>query len=994
MISTKSKHWSSFKGAVLFGAPFLFALGILGASSTNAQVPAGMDVQQLTQQLQQGRTQANLPIQGLQPDMGTQVYAAVPPKIPAPPSRLEQILSARAGARLTQFGYDNLGRAQSIAITQTGAVQDDYLLGPGDQLIVSLRGQENNDFRATVDRNGQVLLPRLKPLSAMGRSLENFRQDLEAAVRRAYVATDVVASVASVRQVSVFVTGEVNNPGQHVLGGLSSVIDALALSGGVRKSGSLRNIHIQRAGRDQIVDLYDVLASSGSPPSLRLADGDRIVVPPLGATVAVTGLVRRPGIYELSSRASGMTVRTLVALAGGKEVRGRYRLNVQRISPDGQIKLVTIGDENQVIGDSEILRVELDANQPMAAATLSGGVSLAGQFAVGQSTKLSEILKAPGALGASPYTLFGIIVRKDQNTLLRTPVVFTPVAVLRGAEDMQLQSDDLVRPISVQESALLRYVVQTYLSRLSRAQNQLRNPTLNSSLTDLTRNEENFYGQEDFSAVPPDMQRSIILEIMDNPAPGSSEALLREQAYQQSLLTATGGVPNPTPAQMSQAKDAAKISSVTGIPLQAPTSSGQAIGLQAPTNPAATSSSSSSAVQAQTDSSVPSLTEKAPKPAANFQEQPTVVGEFASNQEVGTFGELSRQLEVDPLVLINFLIENRAQIDGAVRGPGAYLVGRNASLADLVQAAGGTLGWADESGVELLTTAVDVAGGKSQSQRMTLPLRQGTLANYIIRPHDQIQFRKVFTQSNIGTVTIQGEVRYAGTYSIRRGDRMSDLLLRAGGLTSTAYPSGAVFLRKSAAEVERQGYQRVADEIQSQLISGMARVGNDKINGEAFTAVQSFVTQLRSQRPLGRVAVSADPSLLAANPNQDIALEAGDTVFVPARPSTISVLGEVMQPGSISYRPGMTAEDYIKKAGGFAQFSNEDMMFIVEPDGSAHRAQTSWLSFSSEKIVPGSTIVVPRDIAPLYARQMVLDVTGIMSQLAVTIASLAVLAKQ
>jgi polysaccharide export outer membrane protein len=311
-----------------------------------------------------------------------------------------------------------------------------------------------------------------------------------------------------------------------------------------------------------------------------------------------------------------------------------------------------------------------------------------------------------------------------------------------------------------------------------------------------------------------------------------------------------------------------------------------------------------------------------------------------------------------------------------------------------VQAAGGTDSWADESGVEILTTVVDSNNGRAASQRQTLPLRQGTLVSYVVRPHDQLHFKKVFTETGIGSVTVQGEVRFAGSYPLTRGEHLSDVLMRAGGLTTTAYPQGTVFLRKSAAQVEQQGYSRAADEIQSQLVAGMARIGNDKIPGDAVTAIQSYITQLRTQQPLGRIAMNADPSLLAANPAQDPLLEPGDVVFIPQRPSTVAVLGEVMQPGSYSYRPGVSVDEYIKRAGGYAQFANDDLTFIVMPDGSARRLETSWLNFDVATLPPGSTIVVPRDLAPLFTRQVILDVTGIMSSFAVTIASLAILAKQ
>ena len=100
-------------------------------------------------------------------------------------------------------------------------MQDDYVLGPGDQVIVSLRGQENSEFRVNVDRNGQVSIPRLSPIGATGRTLGSFRQDVEAAVHRAYVATEAFVSIGNVRQISVFVSGEVDNPGQRLVSGLS-----------------------------------------------------------------------------------------------------------------------------------------------------------------------------------------------------------------------------------------------------------------------------------------------------------------------------------------------------------------------------------------------------------------------------------------------------------------------------------------------------------------------------------------------------------------------------------------------------------------------------------------------------------------------------------------------------------------------------------------------------------------------------------------------------
>jgi protein involved in polysaccharide export with SLBB domain len=992
----------------LFFVPTIVVALALALSPSWAQ-QSGLDVSQLGQQfqnIQQNRNStATATGQGQQPDFSVQTFVPAPRVLPLPASRLEQILSSRAGTKLEQFGYGELGSGRSVAIAQTGAVQDGYVLGPGDQIIVSLRGQENSEFRATVDRGGQVILPRIKPIAASGRSFGSFREDVEAAVHRAYVATDAAVSVATVRQISVMVSGEVNNPGARVLSGLSSVVDALLLSGGVRKTGSLRSIRIQRADHSYTVDLYSVLTSRGNAAQLHLADGDRILVPPLGRTVAVAGLVRQPGIYELPAGQSSLPVSTLLSLAGGQEVRGRYRLSVLRVLDNGQTGMEPLNGDKGVVRDSEILFAQLGADQVTGQATLSGGTGLAGRYSVQSGSRLSDVLRAPGALGMAPYTLFGIIVRRDSRTYLRVPIAFAPVAVLNARTDVALQSDDVIRVLSANEAQMLGFVTRAYLGKLAADQAAARNPVTaeadataaQAALTgapggtplpadtpalvklamdpnspanlakQAQKDSQNQFGMDDVSGAPADLQRADVIALMDMAEPGTIWAKQQNDAYFTKLNAPASAAAAATPQFATSGFGESQESIDPSNPQAQLLQNTQTAGTYA--RPA-------------TDTAT-----------ANFMEQPVGPGGFAGNREVHTFGELARQLNMDPLVLMNFLVDNRARIDGAVAGPGFYFVGPGAGLDDLVQAAGGAANWADQSGVDVMTTAVDQLTGRSATQRQTLPLRQGMLASYMVRPHDQFRFNRVYTDSGLGSVTVQGEVRSAGGYPITRGEHLSDLLARAGGLTPTAYPQGTVYLRKSAAAVERDGYIRAANEIQDQLLVGMTRVGNDKIPPETFAAMQTFITRLRAQKALGRVSFTADPSILAANPDRDPLLEAGDTIYIPQRPSTVSVLGEVMQPGTYGYQAGATLEDYIRKAGGYAQFADDGLTFVVMPDGTARKLDRSWLHFTVDKLPPGSAIVVPRDLTPIDTRQIILDVTGIMSSLAVSLASLAVISR-
>ena len=362
------------------------------------------DQLQKLQQLQQGMSSGNSTRQSVTPS-----ETILQPTGPLLTSRLEQILSQRAGVPLHQFGYDQLGVGRAVNLPQVGAIPDSYVLGPGDEIIVSLRGQENSEYRTVVNRDGQVVLPRLNPIPAAGRTFGQFRQDLLNAVHRAYVSTEGFVSVGQLRQISVLVSGEVGSPGVRILTGLSTPVDAILVSGGV-KNTVLRNVRILRAGRESLSTCTALLTGTARASSLALADGDRIVVPPLGRTAAVVGSGSSPGHLRACAGPSAIETRALLALAGGLEVRGKYRMSVLRVAADGRNQMIPLEGGEGAVGDSDILFVQPAASQTSSTATLSG-TRRSPEYATG-GTKLSELLRSPGALGEDPYTLFGVISRR------------------------------------------------------------------------------------------------------------------------------------------------------------------------------------------------------------------------------------------------------------------------------------------------------------------------------------------------------------------------------------------------------------------------------------------------------------------------------------------------------------------------------------------------------------------------------------------------------
>jgi polysaccharide biosynthesis/export protein len=913
-------------------AATVISIGVLFAASAGAQDLSNLanmtpdQIRQIMQSLppdQQQKLQQMLQSQGGQTTPQQQqpvvLTPAAPPAARLAQSQLEKIISGRAGTMLQQFGYDQVGIGSSVSVSQTGAVQDNYVLGPGDEIDVTLRGQENSQYSTTVDRNGQVILPRLSPIPAAGQTLGEFRRAVQDAVHRAYVSTEATVTVGQLRQVTVTVAGEVSNPGVRILTASSTPLDAILLSGGVKKTGSLRRIRILRGGKESTLDLYSVLIGHGRDRNVMLADGDQIVVPPLGPTVAVSGWVRRPAIYELAAGQSAVSVQSLLSLAGGLQVRGRYNLSVLRVLPDGRTQMMPVEGQSGSLQDSEILFAMPAADRTVNQATLSGGMTLAGPFSL-KNTKLSDLLKQPGALGDSPYTLFGIISRKDPITLLRTLIAFTPVSVLQGKNDMILQSDDIVRPITTDEARSLFAAIQAYNKSAHDSQEALRNPLAASA--------------------------------------------------------GAGNLSAQTTAQAAAVASGQQSGSMLQSDMQALNTAGQA-------------------GNAVSNIAIPGTANLAQVPAQNLQTEMTAPDEFASNRQASTPTQLASQLNVDPLVLMNFLNDTTVTVDGAVRGPGMYLVGPDADLQSLIAASGGLSRWADRSALEIISTSINAETGEAQTRRRTVSLAGGADAGFIVLPHDQVRVNEIYTAVGIGSVTVQGQVRHVGTYQIVRGEHLSDVLMRAGGLTESAYPYGTIFLRKSAAELEQDAFRREAREIQDQLLVAMGRRDpNAKLSPDVFTALQSFINQLKTQKALGRVSIIADPVMLAANPAKDPLMEAGDVIYVPQRPYTVSVLGEVLQPGSVPFDPHMSASDYIDRVGGYSQFADESETILVLPDGTARQLERSWLNIGGDDIPPGSTIYVARDISGIDLHQIIADTTSIVSQLAVTAASLAVLSKQ
>ena len=912
---------------------------------------------------------------------------AQPAQTTSAPSSLEIAMSKRAGYALTQFGYDQLGVGNTVSVPQTGAVQDDYVLGVGDQIEVTLRGQESSDFTLTVDRNGQVILPKTGPIMAAGKTFGQFRQDLAAAVQRSYVVTQAFASIAQLRQATVMVAGEVAIPGMRVLTGLNNPLDAILLSGGVKKSGSLRTITLVRQGRTIPIDLYSVLTRNGGAALPNLQDGDRIVVPPIGGTVAIAGFVRRPGIYELAPHQTALRASELLSLGGGTMLRGATTVSLLKLMPNGTSTYTDIsGQMSSAVHDGEVIVVKAAVDVAMGRIRLVGAVRTPGDFALGNYRTLRKMLPSVDALQPGAFVLFGAIDRVNPRTLQHELIAFSPLRVVQGEEDLPLVSEDTVYILTQSD-------VDDINSSTAALQLNSNNP-----LPSWLQPPKQAAGQQpagtaqtgaSFPAGPSAATSPTQPGFGQLPIPGAGVTGANTQPGVQPGVTAVmpvGAAPYMQGGVIPIIQGGTIQYVQTGaMPVVQP---GAVPGVQAGAvpgvQPGAVPGVQPGVVPGVQPATIPG-TQPGTTPNSPFQTSSAIPGQTG-------------QMSVGQQLAAQFgsrLLDFQFSISGAVQNSGVYYAAPNTNLNDALAVAGGFSADVDRSSFEVSSTLIDNVRGSSTTVRKTYAATNEQLANLVIKPYDRIEFHHVYADRDSGTVTIEGEVRYPGNYNILRSERLSSVLMRAGGLTEVAYPYGTVFLRKSVADIETDNKKKAASDIRSALFAALVRPPTPNAptpSADAIAGLQALLTQIESEPSLGRISIEADPAVLAAHPERDPILQPGDHIVIPKRPSSISVLGEVMRPGAFPVEHRMSADDYIDEAGGYTEFADEDRVIIVLPDGRARVSDSGWLPFGNDDLPPGTVIVVARDVTGLTFHQLILDTTQIASQLATTTAALAVLA--
>ena len=300
---------------------------------------------------------------------------------------------------LKPFGYDLFeGVPSTFAPVSDIQVPIDYIVGPGDTLNIQLYGNEPSSYELTVERDGRIKFPKLGPIMVSGMTFDAARQIIEQHAAKQLIGSRVSVTMGNLRSIRVFVLGEAEKPGSYTVSGLSTMTNALFVSGGVKRIGSLRNIELKRNGHlITTLDLYDLLLHGDTSGDRQLLPGDVIFIPPIGNIVSVYGAVRRPAIYELKGE---KIAEQAIGLAGGLLPDADAKLGqLERILPSRLREMQNV-DLSAAVGrataleNGDKLRVPEIRPQLENSVVLAGYVYRPGQFEYRSGLRLSDVLNS------------------------------------------------------------------------------------------------------------------------------------------------------------------------------------------------------------------------------------------------------------------------------------------------------------------------------------------------------------------------------------------------------------------------------------------------------------------------------------------------------------------------------------------------------------------------------------------------------------------------
>jgi protein involved in polysaccharide export with SLBB domain len=378
--------------------------------------------------------------------------------------------------------------------------------------------------------------------------------------------------------------------------------------------------------------------------------------------------------------------------------------------------------------------------------------------------------------------------------------------------------------------------------------------------------------------------------------------------------------------------------------------------------------------------------------------------------DMGSNGEKNFLLKDGDLVKVFSVVEtnNIVNLAGAVVTQGEYAIKPGTTrIKDIILKAGGVQYYSSNQ-AELTRITVTQSGPVTEFIEIDISkaLADDPEHNILLEINDNLFVRTVPEWNLSQKVTIEGEVKFPGSYTIKKGEPLSSLIKRAGGYTDSAYLRGAVFTRERVRDIQQQSLVQMAARLERELFAEASIKVSTAISAEEIAAKKveithkkEFIEALKKIKATGRMTIRLAHLRLLKGSEYDIELENEDNLLIPKKNSVVNVLGAVMSRGSFVYVKDMEYEDFIDMAGGYTKYADKDSVYVLKVDGSAMKLSSGLLNWNqsrnrwdvagfedTEEIEPGDSIVVPEKFERIAWLREIKDLTQILYQIAVSAA--------
>jgi len=327
------------------------------------------------------------------------------------------------------------------------------------------------------------------------------------------------------------------------------------------------------------------------------------------------------------------------------------------------------------------------------------------------------------------------------------------------------------------------------------------------------------------------------------------------------------------------------------------------------------------------------------------------------------------------------------EVDGEVKFPGIYPLGKDANVKELIAAAGGVKESAYLARAELTRTELKGISSVKVSKNIKLgnALKGIQEDNILLTSKDRLNIHRIPSWSDNHVIELLGEVLFPGKYTVRRGDSLSSIIHKAGGLTSFADPNGSVFSRTKLKELEQQNLAKVSADLRIEMATKSL---SSESAVASYSEINSLLSDLSKVEPVGRLVIDL-PKVIASN-DYDVAIEGGDILYVPTKKNSVNVMGQVQVNSSHMFDSSRSVEDYIAQSGGLKKRADDERIYIISSNGSIRMfEQSNWFAgVEDSALKPGDSIVVPLDSEYMNNLTLWTTATTIMYNTAVAIAAI------